>query len=83
MRTKLGWLEVVLLASPFIALAFYWNDLPARVPTHWDLRGQINGWMSKMPGILIVPLMALGLTALLHFLPRFDPKLRRTPVKKG
>ncbi len=83
MKTKLGWLEVVLLAAPFIALAFYWNDLPARVPTHWDLRGQINGWMSKVPGILIVPLMALGLAALLRILPWFDPKLRRTPGEEG
>lgn len=83
MKTKLGWLEVVLLAAPFIALGFYWNDLPARVPTHWDLRGQINDSMSKVPGILIVPLTALGVTALLHVLPWFDPKLRRTSGAEG
>ncbi|MGI8956933.1 MAG: DUF1648 domain-containing protein [Chthoniobacterales bacterium] len=83
MKTKLGWLEVVLLAAPFIALGFYWNDLPARVPTHWDLRGQINDSMSKVPGILIVPFTALGVTALLHVLPWFDPKLRRTSGAEG
>ncbi|MBA2436678.1 MAG: SdpI family protein [Verrucomicrobiota bacterium] len=83
MKTKLVWLEVVLLAAPLIALALYWNDLPARVPTHWDLRGQIDGWMSKVPGILILPLTALGITALLHILPWFDPKLRRTPGEEG
>ncbi|MBA3649905.1 MAG: SdpI family protein [Chthoniobacterales bacterium] len=83
MKTKLGWLEIVLLSAPFLALAIYWNDLPARVPTHWDFRGEINGWMSKVPGILIVPLTALGITALLHFLPRLDPKLRRRSGDEG
>lgn len=79
MKTKLNWLEVVLLAAPFLALAIYWQDLPAQVPTHWNFRGEIDGWADKTPGILIIPLAALGLTALLRILPWFDPKLRRTP----
>ncbi len=83
MKTKLNWLEVILLAAPLLALAFYWNELPARVPTHWNLRGQIDGWGNKMPGLLIVPLTALGLTALLHILPWFDPKLRRRSGAEG
>ena len=83
MKTKLNWLEVVLLAAPFVALVIYWNDLPARVPTHWDFRGQIDGRMTKVPGILIAPLTALGLSALLHALPWFDPKLRRTPGEES
>jgi uncharacterized membrane protein len=83
MKTKLSWLEIVLLAAPFVALAIYWDDLPARVPTHWNFRGQINGWMTKVPGILIVPLTALELSALLHVLPWFDPKLRRKTSEQG
>ena len=47
MKTKLDWLEVALLTAPLVALAIYWNDLPGRVPIHWDLRGQINGWATK------------------------------------
>ena len=78
MKTKLSWLEVVLLAAPFVALAIYWNELPARVPMHWNFRGQIDGWSAKTPGIFLIPLTALGMTALLHILPWFDPRLRRT-----
>jgi uncharacterized membrane protein len=78
MKTRLSWLEIVLLAAPFVALAIYWNDLPARIPTHWDFRGQIDGWGAKTPAIFIIPFTALALNALLHILPWFDPKLRRT-----
>ncbi len=79
MKSKLNWLEMILLAAPFLALALYWNDLPARVPTHWNLRGEIDGWADKTPGILFIPLIALGVNALLRILPWFDPRLRRTP----
>ena len=78
MKTKLSWLETVLLTAPFVVLAIYWNDLPARVPIHWNFRGQIDGWAAKTPGIFIIPLTALGVTALLRVLPWFDPRLRRT-----
>jgi uncharacterized membrane protein len=78
MKTRLGWLEVVLLAAPFVALAIYWNDLPARVPMHWNFRGQVDGWSAKMPGIFLIPVTGLGVIVLLHILPWFDPKLRRT-----
>lgn len=83
MKSKLNWLELLLLAAPFVALAIYWNDLPARVPIHWDLRGNINGWSGKTPGMLIAPLTALAITVLLHILPRFDPRLRRTSGEEG
>jgi uncharacterized membrane protein len=83
MKSKLNWLEVLLLAAPFVSLAIYWNDLPARVPIHWNFRGQIDGWSAKMPGMLIAPLAALGITVLLHILPRFDPRLRRTSGQEG
>ena len=83
MKTRLSWLEGILLAAPFVVLAIYWNDLPARVPTHWDFRGQIDGWSAKTPGVLMIPLTALGMTALLHVLPWFDPKLRRMQGEGG
>jgi uncharacterized membrane protein len=80
---KLSWWEIILLATPLVALAIYWNELPARVPIRWDFRGQINGWATKMPGVIILPLTALGVTALLHVLPWFDPKLRKTPGEEN
>jgi uncharacterized membrane protein len=83
MKTKLSWLEVVLLAAPLAVLAIYWNELPARVPMHWNLRGEIDAWGPKIPGLFILPLTALGVTAFMRFLPSIDPKLRPTPGQEG
>ena len=83
MKARLSWLETVLLVASFLALVIYWNDLPARVPVHWDFRGRIDGWATKTPGIFIIPLTALGVTVLLRILPWFDPKLRKVPSEES
>lgn len=83
MKNKLNWLEAVLVVAPFVALAVFWNELPARVPFHWNLRGEIDGWASKPVAMLGMPLVSLAVIALLHVLPRFDPKLRRSAGTHG
>lgn len=83
MKMKLSWLEVILLVAPFAVLALFWNELPARVPMHWNLRGEIDGWGSKGPGLFLLPLLSVGLTLLLLFLPRLDPKLRAASRDEG
>jgi uncharacterized membrane protein len=83
MKNKLNWLEAVLLVAPLVAVAMLWNDLPARVPVHWNLRGEINGWASKPVALLSMPLISIAAIALLHVLPRIDPKLRRSGGTHG
>lgn len=63
----------VLSLLPFALVALAWPYLPERVPTHWGLEGQVDGWSS--PAMLwllcaISPLLSLGM----QFLPRLDPK---------
>ncbi len=65
---------VILLTLALTVLAY--PALPDRIPSHWDVNGEVNGYMAKPWGALIVPLILLPLTALLLLLPRVDP-LRR------
>lgn len=81
MKSKLAWLEAGLLIAPFVALVVIWNELPARVPIHWNLRGEIDGWASKTTGLLITPLISVAVVGLLHVVSWFDPKLRRNLEK--
>ncbi len=77
MKSKLLWLEVLLLLTPFVALAILWSALPARVPVHWNLQNEIDRWESKSSGVLFPPLLAVGTVLLMHLLPRLDPKLQK------
>ena len=83
MKSKLNWLEAALLLAPFCILALCWTSIPARVPMHWNFRGEIDSWSPKMPGLLLAPLLGLGVVVLLRALPKFDPKLERTFDETG
>lgn len=77
MKNKVNWLEAALLLAPFVVIAALWNKLPARIPMHWNLRGDVDRWASsKSIEIFVLPLIALVVVALLRVLPRLDPKLR-------
>ena len=78
MKSKLNWLEGALLLAPFVVLALYWTSLPARVPTHWDVHGEIDSWSPKVPGLLILPLTSVIMVVLLRSLQKIDPKLWKT-----
>jgi uncharacterized membrane protein len=83
MKNKLNWFEAALLVAPLLALVLLWNDLPASVPIHWNLRGQIDRWASKPVGMFLLPLANLLIIGLLHVLPRVDPKLRSSAGTHG
>ena len=46
----------------------------ATVPVHWGADGQPNGYGPAWLSLLVVPVMQLGLVALLAVIPRFEPR---------
>ncbi len=72
MRSR--WLGPALVAAMWaFALAVY-GRLPQRVPSHWNLHGQVDGWMEKPWGALLQPLVATLVLGLLWVLPHIDPR---------
>ena len=72
LKKELPLLLIVIL--PFIYLAYIWNELPNRVPIHWDGEGKVNGYGDKMSLILIPILFSLLTYTLLTLVPIIDPK---------
>ena len=74
---KLQKMEIVNLAAIIIVFAivtYLYPLLPARIASHWDINGQVNGYMSRFWGAFFVPVLTLGLYILFLFIPRIDPK---------
>jgi uncharacterized membrane protein len=67
---------VALVVAPFVALVVFWNQIPERVPIHWNIRGEIDRWAPKAPGLLLLPLIGLRTVVLCHVVAWLDPKLR-------
>jgi immunity protein, SdpI family len=65
--------QLVVVAGLFMTAALSWSHAPDRIPVHWNVAGEVDRYGGKFEGLLLVPLMALGLYLLLLFLPRLDP----------
>ncbi len=74
MKTKqaiiatLGLIGAVLLYS----LAIY-ARLPEKMPIHWNIRGEVDGWADKKTAVLMIPGISIGIFALLLGLPAISP----------
>ena len=66
------------LAAQAAVVAYYWNALPPRVPTHFNAAGNIDGYGPKN-ALLIVPLVTVLLYCLLS-LVGFFPESFSYPV---
>jgi uncharacterized membrane protein len=63
----------LMIAAMWILLAFAWPDAPERVPTHWNLRGEVDGTGGRFTGLMLLPITAVAIYLMLRFLPMIDP----------
>jgi uncharacterized membrane protein len=71
---KSRWLGTAVAAAMWaFALAVY-SRLPNRIPSHWNLQGEVDGWMEKPWGPLLQPFIATVMLGALWVLPRLDPR---------
>jgi uncharacterized membrane protein len=71
---KRRWVGPAVAAAMWaFALAVY-ARLPRALPTHWDLGGEVDGWMDKPWGAVLLPVIATSLVAGLHLVRRVDPR---------
>jgi uncharacterized membrane protein len=55
---------------------YAWTQLApgAQVPIHWGIDGRVDGYASKEVGLFLLPVVAVGIAALLAVIPRFEPR---------
>lgn len=74
------WIVSVILAAVMLGVAVWiYPHLPAQAPIHWDLHGNVNGWMPRFWAAATWPLAMLGFALLFAILPVISP--RRFEIK--
>jgi uncharacterized membrane protein len=63
----------IILLSFGIAVYSYQKIEGDIVASHWDAKGNVNGYMSKFFGIFLFPFVSLGLYILFSLIPKIDP----------
>jgi uncharacterized membrane protein len=77
---KSRWLGAAVAAAMWAFALGIYARLPQRIPSHWNLQGEVDGWMDKPWGPFMQPAIATLMLGLLWLLPRIDP--RRANVER-
>ncbi|MEO0116374.1 MAG: SdpI family protein [candidate division WOR-3 bacterium] len=79
MRFRMVITLVIVLISFIIGLLSY-PRMPEKMASHWNIRDEVDGYISRFWGILLMPLISLGLFFLSLIIPIIDPL--RENIKK-
>jgi uncharacterized membrane protein len=66
----------LLLAAPVVYLLVVRDRLPAEIPSHWNLRGEVDGYSPAW----VLPLVHLGIYLLMLVLPKVDPRKKNYDI---
>ena len=72
--TRVYWVVAILLVAISAGAAAWLSpQLPDRIPTHWNIRGEVDGYGGKWT-LFVMPIMTMGMLVLFYFLPALSPK---------
>lgn len=72
--TRINWISLLFVGAMFGLAAWFYPAMPDPMPSHWNAAGEVDDWMPKPWGVLLLPLVTLGLWALFAVLPSISPK---------
>lgn len=75
--------QFVLILGMIAAAVVLWPWAPEKIPVHWNIAGQVDRYGGKLEGLLLMPLLAVGIYFLLLLLPRIDPRRANYVVFAG
>lgn len=74
-------LTSIITLLPIIIGLVLWNELPDKMPTHWNAEGVVDGWSSKGFTVFGLPLFLLGVHWICTLATGADPKKRNHTEK--
>jgi uncharacterized membrane protein len=66
--------SLALIAGAFALSAWLYPSLPEKIPTHWNIEGQADGYGPKEVAAWLLPAIALGLLGFMCLIPQLSPR---------
>jgi len=70
-KTTLAIFLIILLS--FAVGVYFYPQMPDRVVSHWNARGEADGHMSKFWGLFLMPIISAAMALLFLAIPKIDP----------
>ncbi len=74
MPTKIATTIILaMIALAFIVGLVLYSQMPDPMPSHWNIAGEVDGYMPRFWGLFLLPLVLVGIFLLYLAIPRIDP----------
>ncbi len=64
---------LLIVVVSFVMGVVLYPYLPGQVASHWNIRGEVDGYMSKFWGAFLMPIISTVMAFLFVMLPKLDP----------
>ena len=65
--------SAVIVIMAFVMSIAVYPKMPDIMPTHWNVVGQVDGWMPKIIALFIMPVASFLILLLVAVIPKIDP----------
>jgi len=70
-KSKIIIIGIIILS--FILGIYLYPQMPEKMASHWNVKGEVDGYMSKFWGIFLMPIISVVLFLLFLIIPKIDP----------
>jgi len=72
MRKSETTILLIILIS-FIIGAYSYSFMPESMASHWNIRGEVDGYMPRFWGMFLMPLLSVAMLSIFMIIPKIDP----------
>lgn len=65
--------SILLIIAVTSAGLLLWNQFPDQMASHWNVKDQVDGYISRFWGVFLLPVIATAILLLFVTLPQIDP----------
>jgi uncharacterized membrane protein len=68
--------EILIIGITLLSFAigvYYYPQMPEKMASHWNAKGQVDDYLSKFWGVFLIPITLVPLALLFMAIPRIDP----------
>ena len=77
-RNRANFLSYLFIIAAVGVAAWLYPSIPEQVPSHWNVHGEVDGYMPKPWGVVVLPLAAILVFMVMRLIPVISPKGYRT-----
>lgn len=64
---------LIIIVFSFLVGAYFYPQMPEKTASHWNFKGEVDGYMPKFWGMFLMPLISAAMLLLFIFIPKIDP----------